>query len=259
MRADVAKGTEMLRGKLQRIGATLGAVLVLSACSGTAEDPEVADLDEVLAATEEETEPPADASDSDASDSDDAEVAGDEAVADAPTEGTGQPDDAPETADGDPYAIPEDGIDEAYVKRVLNAILDVNRQALTITLDSEPGGLIPFEAEERLRAIYGHAYGAAAYRSLSEIAGDANRRSDFRNPPGAVSVAVVDIIDVAIDCLTVELEMDFSNVVSGSSSPRTEYLALAPRSIDHEPNVHNPTPWVVADGDMTSVDGLSCS
>jgi hypothetical protein len=252
MRADVATGSEMLRGKLQRIGATLGAVLVLSACSGAAEDPEVADLDEVEATTEEDTEPPADASDSD-----DTEVAGDGAVADAPTEGTEQPDDAPETADGDPYAIPEDGIDEAYVERVLNAIFEVNREALAITLESEPGGLAPFEAEERLRAIYGGTYGARQMAALNEVSSTESERAVFVRPPGPLRVTVTDVVSADPQCLIVRRLSDFSEVLQDPPDPRDGYVALAPKAASDSKDA-NPTPWVIVGGSIDSSEVLTC-
>jgi hypothetical protein len=175
MPAGVVTGFEMLREKLRRAGVTLMAAVLLTACTGAAEGPEVADLEE-LDVTEAATEPV------DTEVVEDTEVAADEDGADDPTERTQPADDDTEPADGDPYAIPEDGIDEAYVERVLNAIFEVNREALAITLESEPGGLVPFEAEELSRAIYGESYGAIQYRELSEIAGSQAMREQFRKP-----------------------------------------------------------------------------
>jgi hypothetical protein len=258
MRADVATGTEMLRGKLQRIGATLGAVLVLSACSGTAEDPEVADLDEVLAATEEETEPPADASDSDASDSDDAEVAGDEAVADAPTEGTGQPDDAPETADGDPYAIPEDGIDEAYVERVLNAIAAVSQEATRVTLESSTSG-VPVEAEQLLSASFSEDYAATQYLALSRLAESEAMRSSLREPVGRAKVTVTGLRADGQTCLVVDREVDFSEVLKSGSPSSFDTLILRPKLENMDPSGLNPTPWVITEGFYDAVQEVNCS
>jgi hypothetical protein len=253
MPVDVVTGFEMVRGKLQRIGATLGAAAVLSACSGAVEEPEVAQLEDVDATTEEDTDPPADVDDGE-----DTEVDGDEQAADDPDEGTEPADDVAETAEGDPYAIPEDGIDEAYVERVLNAIFEVNREALAITLESEPGGLAPFEAEERLRAIYGGTYGAAAYTSLNNIAADAEGQARFRSPPGSVSIEVVEVLSADEDCVKTLQEFDFSQVIAEAPPVTREYLAIAAKSEDLDPKGLNPTPWVVVDASNASSDGLAC-
>jgi hypothetical protein len=244
----------MVRRRLRRTGATLAIAMLVAACSGASDEtPEVADIEEVDASGGME-----EAEDDASADAEGTEVAEDDVGADEPDHSTEPADDATETADGDPYAIPEDGIDEEYVERVLKALLDVNRAALTITLDSEPGGLVPFEAEERLRAIFGDKYGAAAYTALSEIASDVDRRAGFRDPPGAVGVSVIEVVEAERDCLTVMLEMDFSEVAAQTVSPRTEYLALSPRP-QNDQDEYNPTPWVVADGDMAAAEGLSCS
>lgn len=253
MPADVATGFEMLRGKLQRIGATLSAVVVLSACSDAAEEPQVADLEALDTATEEQTEPP-----TDVADSGDTEGAGEDEVADGPTEATEQPDDATETAEGDPYAIPEDGIDEEYVERVLNAIFEVNREALAITLESEPGGLAPFEAEERLRAIYGATYGAAALHGYNEIAASADQRELFLENPGAATSRVVEVLSADSDCLIVEHSLNFSAVLREPGELRTEFVALARTSLEADADALNPTPWMVVAADSGSADGLVC-
>jgi hypothetical protein len=247
-------GFEMHRGKLQGFVAAWLAALLVAGCSGAVDEPEVADIEALDAATEEDTEPPADTEVPD-----DTEVAGEDVGADDPTETTEPADDATETADGDPYAIPEDGIDEAYVERVLNAIFEVNREALALTLDSEPGGLAPFEAEERLRAIYGGEYGAAAYTSLNNIATDAESRARFRTPPGAVGVEVLEVISANPGCVKTLQEFDFAEVIAEAPPASREYLSLSAKSENADPNGLNPTPWVVIDASNSSADGLSCS
>jgi hypothetical protein len=252
MLAHVVTGFEMLRGKLQRIGATLGAAAVLSACSGAVEEPAVAELEDIDAMTEEDTEPPADV------DGEDAEVDGDEQAADDPDEGTEPADDVTETAEGDPYAIPEDGIDEEYVERVLNAIFEVNREALAITLESEPGGLAPFEAEERLRAIYGGTYGAASLYGYNEIASSTDQRELFLENPGPVSSRVKQVLLAQTECLVAEHSLDFTAVLREPGQPRTEFVALARLSPEARASTLNPTPWMVVAADSGSAEGLEC-
>jgi hypothetical protein len=252
MLAHVVTGFEMLRGKLQRIGATLGAAAVLSACSGAVEEPAVAELEDIDAMTEEDTEPPADV------DGEDAEVDGDEQAADDPDEGTEPADDVTETAEGDPYAIPEGGIDEEYVERVLNAIFEVNREALAITLESEPGGLAPFEAEERLRAIYGLTYGARQLVSLNAIASSADQRAAFRDPPGAVAVRVSDVLDGDPACVKAARVADFGAVLVDPGQPREDFVALAPKPDSPPAESLNPTPWILVDANIEAPERLGC-
>jgi hypothetical protein len=247
-------GFEMHRGKLQGFVAAWLAALLVAGCSGAVDEPEVADIEALDAATEEDTEPPADTEVPD-----DTEVAGEDVGADDPTETTEPADDATETADGDPYAIPEDGIDEAYVERVLNAIFEVNREALALTLDSEPGGLAPFEAEERLRAIYGGEYGARQLVSLNEIASSAEQRAIFRETTGAVAVRVLEVLDDGPSCLKVQRTSDFGAVLLEPGEPRHDYVALAPRPHEDMFRRHNPTPWILMDANIDAPERLECS
>jgi hypothetical protein len=251
MPAGVVTGFEMLREKLRRAGVTLMAAVLLTACTGPAEGPEVADLEE-LDVTEAATEPV------DTEVVEDTEVAADEDGADDPTERTQPADDDTEPADGDPYAIPEDGIDEAYVERVLNAIFEVNREALAITLESEPGGLAPFEAEERLRAIYGGGYGARQLASLNEVSAEESERSVFRRPPGAVRVSVTAVAAGDPECVVVRRTSDFGEVLQDPPQPRAGYVALAPKPADGDPEGFNPTPWVIVGGSLESPEALTC-
>jgi hypothetical protein len=251
MPAGVVTGFEMLREKLRRAGVTLMAAVLLTACTGPAEGPEVADLEE-LDVTEAATEPV------DTEVVEDTEVAADEDGADDPTERTQPADDDTEPADGDPYAIPEDGIDEAYVERVLNAIFEVNREALAITLESEPGGLAPFEAEERLRAIYGGTYGAASLVGYNEIASSEAQRDVFVQAPGAVTSLVEEVVAADSRCIIARHSIDFTSVLREPGQPRTEYVALASKDPEKDPEALNPTPWVLVAADSGAADGLEC-
>jgi hypothetical protein len=251
MPAGVVTGFEMLRRKLRRTGVTLVAAVLLTACSSADEGPEVADLED-LDVTEAATEPV------DTEAVADTEVAADEDGAGDPTERTPPADDDTEPADGDPYAIPEDGIDEEYVERVLNAIFEVNREALEITLESEPGGLAPFEAEERLRAIYGGTYGAASLVGYNELASSGAQRDVFVQAPGAVTSRVEQVIAADSRCIIAEHSLDFSLVLREPGQPRTEYVALAWKDPETDPEALNPTPWVVVAADSGAADGLEC-
>jgi hypothetical protein len=251
MPAGVVTGFEMLREKLRRAGVTLMAAVLLTACTGAAEGPEVADLEE-LDVTEAATEPV------DTEVVEDTEVAADEDGADDPTERTQPADDDTEPADGDPYAIPEDGIDEAYVERVLNAIFEVNREALAITLESEPGGLAPFEAEERLRAIYGGSYGARQLASLNQIASAPDQRGLFRSPAGPVVIEVSELLDGDESCIKVSRVADFGEVLVDPGEPREDYVALAPKTDITGSTSHNPTPWILVDANIDAPERLAC-
>jgi hypothetical protein len=207
---------------------------------------------------------------SDGSGSDDAEEAADgtdrgandasdpDADDGSPTaDGDPYADDGSPTADGDPYAIPEDGIDEAYVERVLNAIFEVNREALQLTLDSEPGGLAPFEAEEMIRSIYGPDYGRRQLHSLHDISRSAEQRDLFVKPLGSYQVSVTHLIDDDPKCVRVRRAMDFANVLVDPPSVRQDYVALRYQG-DTSQNTGNPTPYLLFDANIDDPERLSC-
>jgi hypothetical protein len=157
----------------------------------------------------------------------------------------------------DPYAIPEDGIDEAYVEKVLEAIFEVNREALNLTLESEPG-LLPAAAEDRLRSIYRGAYGARQYASLNEIARDVDARAVFRGKPGALQVEVAQLVAVEPTCVVVERIADFQAVLVDPPPVRRDFVVLALRPDGDQDRTLNPTPWALADAAIDEPEALSC-
>jgi hypothetical protein len=172
-------------------------------------------------------------------------------------EGSGTGDAADAAEEDDPYAIPEDGIDEVYVERVLEAIYKVNREALVLTLDAEPG-LVPVEAESRLRSIYGSAYGALQYQALSEVANSQDLRDSFRDPAGPLASEVLEVVDVDSACITIRVRDDFAAVLREPPEQSEGFLALALREADSDSRGTNPTPWVIVDGALNSAEGMSC-
>jgi hypothetical protein len=241
MLAHVVTGFEMLRGKLQRIGATLGAAAVLSACSGAVEEPAVAELEDIDAMTEEDTEPPADV------DGEDAEVDGDEQAADDPDEGTEPADDVTETAEGDPYAIPEDGIDEAYVERVLNAIAAVAQEATQLTLESPATG-VPVAAERLLASAFSGNYAATQYIALASLSESEAMRASMRKPVGRANVTVTGLHIADQTCIVVDRLIEFAEVLEGPATSSSDTLLLQPKSQVSDPAGLNPTPWVISEG-----------
>jgi hypothetical protein len=195
---------------------------------------------------------------SDGSGSDDAEEAADGTDRGANDAPDPDADDGSPTADGDPYAIPEDGIDEAYVERVLNAIFEVNREALQLTLDSEPGGLAPFEAEEIIRSIYEPPYATSALMALNGIARDVNQRGLFRQPLGSVNARVDQIVASGSDCVIAVQVLDFGPVLHDAPRPSEEYVLLRRHSSGDSLHL-NPTPFVVVDASDRSADDLQCA
>jgi hypothetical protein len=235
-------GFEMHRGKLQGFVAAWLAALLVAGCSGAVDEPEVADIEALDAATEEDTGPPADTEVPD-----DTEVAGEDVGADDPTETTEPADDATETADGDPYAIPEDGIDEAYVERVLNAIFAVAQEATQLALDS-PNSFVPVEAERLLETVYAREYGTTQYLALAQLTEARDIRSSLRNPVGQARTTVTEILTANHSCVAVRREADFSDVLKEASSPREDFLVLQRKTQADDPSSANPTPWVIVAG-----------
>jgi hypothetical protein len=165
--------------------------------------------------------------------------------------------DGSHTADGDPYAIPEDGIDEAYVERVLNALFEVNREALQLTLDSEPGGLAPLEAEEMIRSIYEPPYASIALQSLNQLSASSEGRGVFREPPGPVVGEVVQIEQLSEECIIAEATTDFEQVLLDAPEARTNYYAMQHQgSTEHYEA--SPIGWKIVDASISSAAELEC-
>jgi hypothetical protein len=245
-------GNEMVPTWWVRIVAGFVAAVVAGGCGDDAAQEPAGVTDEAAGAPA-ELEVEDDAAGSDAATEDAA------SAADLLDEGSGVED---ATADEgveetDPYAIPEDGIDEAYVERVLEAIYEVNREALAMTLESE-SGILPAEAEDRLRAIYAGAYGARQYASLNEIAQDAQTRAMFREPPGSLRIEVAQLVDVGPKCLIVERIASFDEVLVDPPPVRRDYIALTARPGEAVERNLNPTPWVLADAAIDDPELLSC-
>jgi hypothetical protein len=237
------------------LGRSIGVALVLAlgACSGGvgdgAEEPgEGSDVSVI-----EQDDDVDDASAGEDRDGPDAEAR--DAEGSGAEEGSGSEE---ESVADDPYAIPEEGIDEAYVERVLEAIFEVNREALALTLEAEPG-LVPVEAEERLRAIYGGEYGQLQYQALSEVAGDPDLRGEFRDPVGPVRSGVTRLLTASNDCIQVEAVDDFSEVLVEPPTLSSGFLSLSRKPGDRDIRGLNPTPWVVVDGSIDDETALSCS
>jgi hypothetical protein len=244
-----------------RIGLGIGLVLAAAGCGdGEVDDPATADEPVVRAPADhasegdagtqvEEEGVPADPG-ADAGEAEDPDA--DAAEAEDPGAEAGEVGE-----EDDPYAIPEDGIDEAYVERVLEAIYEVNREALAVTLEAEPG-LVPAEAENRLRSIYGRSYAALQYQALAEVAGSQELRASMRDPVGPLRSELLAMTDDDPRCIVIKVRDDFSAVLQEPPVEEEGYLALAPKPDDRDPEELNPTPWVVADGALNSADDLSC-
>lgn len=245
-------GYEMASDRWFRIVAGFIVATVIVGCGDSQVDDPTDAVDELEPADPVDEEPGEDL----ASGSEDAATA---AEGSSDGEETGSDDDGDEgaAADEDPYAIPEEGIDEAYMERVLEAIYEVNREALELTLNAEPG-LVPELAESRLRSIYQGSYGARQYQALAEVANSQDLRNAFLEPLGSLNSKKLQLLDDNPDCIRIKVQDDFSAVLIDPPPPSDGYLAIAPKADDRDPDGLNPAPWVIADGDQASAESLSC-
>lgn len=146
----------------------------------------------------------------------------------------------------DPAVIPEDpaDIDEAYVQAVVDALFAVDARATKIFVET---GLLEREAIDILRAIYlpdevdrqVNAWGQTFARGSETLL------------KGALKNVVLRVIDVADDCVYVEVLRDYSETTTRDVTPGTIYLGLTPKERGDDPASLNATPW------MLFMDGLN--
>ena len=146
----------------------------------------------------------------------------------------------------DPAVIPEDPahIDEAYVQAVVDALFAVDAQATKIFVETKR---LETEAIDILRAIY---LPEEVDREVNAW-GQTFARSSETLLVGALKNEVRRVIDVADDCVYVEVLRDYSETTTRSVTPGTIYLGLTPKEEGDDPALLNLTPW------MIFMDGLN--
>jgi hypothetical protein len=146
----------------------------------------------------------------------------------------------------DVAVIPDDpaDIDEAYVQAVVDALYRVDAQAGRIFIETMQ---LDDEAIDILRSIY---VPEELDRQVDIWFQDLAQRGD-ELLPGMLENDVQRIIDVADDCVYVEVSRNYSDTTTRPSSPREIYLGLTPKAPGDDPEGVNETAW------MLFMDGLN--
>jgi len=160
----------------------------------------------------------------------------DPTVPTAPTETTA-------TAAPDPFAVPE-VIDEAYVNRVLAALYRVDGDALRRVVAS---GMVDAESRKILRAVYNDPQFELEFDGLTKTFAKGLER--YKTPPGDRRTTVTKLRTAQPDCIFVETEVDFSEVVKSPPAWVDDVfrvLALERTQQETDPQNLNPTPWSIS-------------
>ncbi len=150
----------------------------------------------------------------------------------------------------DPSVIPADpaDIDEAYVQTVVDALFEVDAKATKIYVETKD--VTNKEALSYLDAIF---VGDEREQQLNAWFQTLALRPD-EVLPGALIHDVRRIIDVASDCVFLEVERDFSHTTTNDAPLSTIYLGLTPKRAGDDPDDLNRTAWMVFT-DGFNVDG----
>ncbi len=146
----------------------------------------------------------------------------------------------------DVAVIPDDpaDIDEAYVQAVVDALYRVDAQAGRIFIETMQ---LDDEAIDILRSIY---VPEELDRQVDIWFQTLAQRSD-NLLPGELDNDVEQVLDVAADCIYLEVTRDYSKTTKRTVTPATVYLGLTPKSERDDPDNLNPTAW------MLFMDGLN--
>lgn len=147
----------------------------------------------------------------------------------------------------DPYAIP-DVIDEAYVNRVLAALDQIDGDVLRRVVAN---GGIDGEVPKMLRVIYNDPQYEIELESLRSLLG--RGLSNFKSPPGNRNTVVSRLVTARDDCIFLEADTDFSEVlrVEPPDVPgEVELFALRPTQAGADPSRRNPTPWSIGHAEV---------
>jgi hypothetical protein len=140
----------------------------------------------------------------------------------------------------DPAVIPEDlsEIDEAYVQAVVDELFAVDAKATEIFVTTKT---LDERAIRYLEAIY---IGEELDQQVDVWFQALAHRAD-ELLPGRLGADVQRIIDVADDCVYVEVELDFSETTTRPAEPMAIFLGLTPKLEGDDPEGLNPTSWML--------------
>ncbi len=157
----------------------------------------------------------------------------------------------------DVSVIPDDpaDIDEAYVQAVVDALYAVDAEATKIFVETQT---LDERGIDYLRAIYTEDEVERQVHSWSESL----KQGPEELLAGTLINDVTRVIDVADDCVYVEVESDYSEVTTREVVPTFNYLGLTPKLPEDDPIGQNPTSWVMfmngVDLDGSQPEGNPC-
>ena len=152
----------------------------------------------------------------------------------------------------DPFAIPE-VIDAAYVDRVLAELYRIDGDVLRKVLASDSLNMSDLAP---LRAIYNDPQYEPEAKNVLEAKLDP---AIFQMPPGNRRVNVTQVHRSDPDCIVVEVEIDFSDVVirpPAIQPTKTDFIALSPTQLGADEADHNPTPLSIVDAEVLPIGEL---
>lgn len=148
----------------------------------------------------------------------------------------------------EPYAVPDE-IDEAYAEEVINALLEIDTEALIIALEQEPGEPLGIEAVDRIHAISVGERRATAMEDFQSYVDHPERKDAFL-PPDEIAPSRIDLDSIyhyePDRCLLVVGWWDRTTLAIETSSPdNLSMFSLSRIDRDVTTLERNPTPWAI--------------
>ncbi len=140
----------------------------------------------------------------------------------------------------DPAVIPDDPaeIDEEYVQAVVDELFAVDAKATEIFVTTKT---LDERAIDYLEAIYTEEEAEQQIDAWFQTLGTGSETL----LPGALLNDVTRVIDVAGDCVYVEVEVDYSRTTTRDVPTSPSYLGLTPKQEKDDPEALNPTAWML--------------
>ena len=140
----------------------------------------------------------------------------------------------------DPAVIPDDlaDIDEAYVQVVVDALFEVDAKATEIFVETQ-------EVDEDAVDILGAIYVPDEVERQVYIWGQDLTMGGDELLPGVLHNEVTRVVDVTENCVYVEVESGYSDVLSREVLLSFNYLGLTPKREGDDPQGLNQTAWMM--------------
>jgi hypothetical protein len=140
----------------------------------------------------------------------------------------------------DVAVIPDDPaqIDEDYVQAVVDALFAVDAEATKIFVETKT---LDERGIDYLEAVF---VGEELDQQVNNWFQDLAQGPD-ELLPGSLRHSVDRILDMASDCLFVQVQRDFAETTTNNAGKSTTYLGLTPQQPEDDPAELNPTAWMI--------------